>query len=82
MIIHAMYLKNKRNQKKERLKWLVWISFVKIGVVDNHLNMIQLLMELKHVKIILEDMNLDLNMVYGQNVGHVVVKNGKLKAVN
>lgn len=38
-------------------------------------------MVLKHVSIILEDMNLVQNMDYGQNVGHVVVKNGKLKDV-
>jgi hypothetical protein len=39
-------------------------------------------MELKPVNIIQEDMNLDLNMDYGLNAGHVVVRNGKLKDVD
>lgn len=48
----------------------------------NHLNMIQHQMVSKHVNIILVDMNLDLNMDYGQNVGLVVVKSGKQKDVD
>lgn len=38
-------------------------------------------MLLKNVNIIQVDMNLDQNMDYGQNVGHVVVNHGKVKVV-
>lgn len=57
------------------------ILYVKIGVVANHLNMKIIQMLLKNVNIILEDMNLDQNMDYGQNVGHVVANHGIVKVV-
>lgn len=59
---------------------MVLNTFASIGVVVNHLNMMQTQLDPKHVNFILVDMNLVQNTVYGLNVGLAVEENGKRRA--